>query len=173
MTIDDGRVSAAETGFLLEFDELYDTDVDDLWQAITTPERLSRWMAPYRGEFRLGGRWEAIGSDGGVYCGGEITSCEPPREFTTTWQVIGAPPTELVVRLEPEGRRTRLRLHHAGVTDVDYGAGWHAYLESLARHLASPELDLTQGEAWQRRLAELAPAYEARFAAARGAAAHG
>ena len=67
MTIDDGRVSASETGFLLEFDELYDTDIDDLWNAITTPERLSRWMAPYRGEFRLGGRWEAIGSDGGVW----------------------------------------------------------------------------------------------------------
>ena len=115
MTIDDGRVSAAETGFLLEFDELYDTDIDDLWNAITTPERLSRWMAPYRGEFRLGGRWEAIGSDGGVYCG-----------------------------------------------------GWHAYLESLARHLAEPASDLAKGEAWQRRLAELAAAYEERFAAARG-----
>ena len=168
MTIDDGRISAAETGFLLEFDELYDTDVDDLWNAITTPERLSRWMAPYRGAFRLGGRWEAIGSDGGVYCGGEITSCDAPRGFTTTWQVVDEPPTRLVILLEPEGARTRLRLRHEGVTDIEYGAGWHAYLEFLARHLADPERDLAKGEEWRRRLAELAPEYEARFAAARG-----
>lgn len=168
MTIDDGRISATATGFLLEFDELYDTDVDDLWSAITTPERLSRWMAPYRGEFRLGGRWEAIGSDGGVYCVGEVTSCEAPNGFTTTWQVADAPPTELTVRLEPDGRRTRLHLRHEGVTDVAYGPGWHAYLEVLARHLLEPALDLAKGDAWQRRLAELAPAYEARFAAARG-----
>lgn len=168
MTIDDGRVSAAETGFLLEFDELYDTDIDDLWNAITTPERLSRWMAPYRGEFRLGGRWEAIGSDGGVYCCGEVTSCDAPRGVTTTWQVVDEAPTQLVVGLESEGRRTWLRLHHEGVTDIEYGAGWHAYLESLARHLAEPASDLAKGEAWQRRLAELAAAYEERFAAARG-----
>ena len=167
MTVRDGRISATATGFLLEFDELYDTGIDDLWSAITTPERLSRFMAPYRGEFRLGGRWEAIGSDGTVYCGGEVTSCEPPRGFTTTWQVVDAPATELIVALESEGERTRLRLRHQGVTDVGYGAGWHAYLEALARHLAEPALDLEKGEAWRRRLAELAPAYEARFAAAR------
>ncbi|MDQ0892997.1 SRPBCC domain-containing protein [Agromyces ramosus] len=167
MTIDDGRISAAATGFLLEFDELYDTDIDDLWNAITTPERLSRFMAPYRGEFRLGGRWEAIGSDGGVYCVGDVTSCEPPRAFTTTWQVADAPPTELIVRLESDGERTWLRLRHEGVTDVAYGPGWHAYLEALAWHLLEPALDLADGDAWHRRLAELAPAYEARFAAAR------
>jgi uncharacterized protein YndB with AHSA1/START domain len=167
MTIDDGRISAAERGFLLEFDELYDTEVDDLWQAVTTPERLARWMAPYRGEFRLGGRWEAIGSDGAVYCVGEVSACEPPRGFTTTWQVRDEPLTELVVRLEPEGDRTRLRLWHTGVTDVDYGAGWHTYLEALAAHVADPRGDQTDGDAWQRRFSELAPEYASRFDAVR------
>lgn len=167
MAIDAGRVSAAQNGFLLEFDELYDTDIDDLWTAVTTPERLVRWMAPYRGEFRLGGRWEAIGSDGDVYCEGVITSCEAPHGFTTTWQVRGAGPTELVVRLEPDGDRTHLRLRHEGVTDVDYGAGWHTYLEALAGYLADPAHDHTDGVAWQRRFEELSPVYASRFDAAR------
>lgn len=170
MTIHDGRVSAASTGagFLLEFDELYDTDVDDLWEAVTTPERLGRWMSPYRGDFRLGGRWEAIGSDGGVYCVGEVTACDAPHEFTTTWQVRGEGPTELVVRLEPDDGGTRLRLRHEGVTDVDYGAGWHTYLEALAGYLADPAGDHTDGAAWRRRFEELSPAYATRFDAARG-----
>ena len=159
MTIHDGRISAASTGFLLEFDELYDTDADDLWEAVTSPERLARWMAPYRGEFRLGGRWEAIGSDGGV------TACDAPHGFTTTWQVRGEPSTELVVRLDPDGRGTRLRLRHERVTDVAYGAGWHAYLEALAAHVADPAGDQTDPEAWQRRFDEHSAAYEARFTA--------
>ncbi|GAA4382921.1 SRPBCC domain-containing protein [Agromyces bauzanensis] len=169
MTIHEGRVSSAPsgTGFLLEFDELYDTHPEDLWEAVTAPERLARWMVPYRGDFRLGGRWEAIGSDGGVYCVGEITSCDPPNGFSTSWQVQGEPRSELTVRLRAEGRRTRLSLRHEGVTDVDYGAGWHAYLEALSAHLADPSGDHAEGEAWQRRFAEMAPTYALRFDAAR------
>ena len=81
-------------------------DPDDLWEAITTPERLARWMATYRGEFRLGGRWQALTRDGDVYCDGEVTECEKPRGFTTTWTVVGEQPSRLTVRLEPEGQKT-------------------------------------------------------------------
>ena len=162
----DSRISRAPSGFLLEFDEFYATDPDDLWQAVTTPERLARWMAPYQGDFRLGGRWDAIGSDGGVYCSGEVTACDAPRGFTTTWQVRGEQVTELVVRLEPEGDGTRLRLRHEGVTRTEYGAGWHAYLEALDRHVGQgAEAAVRDADAWDARYAEIAPAYEERFSA--------
>jgi len=48
-------IAPDEPGLLLEFHEVYDTDPDDLWQAVTSPERMARWMAAYRGDFRLGG----------------------------------------------------------------------------------------------------------------------
>lgn len=160
------RASNGSGGFQLEFDELYATDPDDLWRAVTTPERLSRWMAPYRGEFRLGGRWEAIGSSGDVYCEGEVTACDAPWGFTTTWHVRGEQPTELVVRLEAEGGGTRLRLRHEGVTTIGFGAGWHTYLETLHRHLAGdPDDAVRDSDAWDARFAELAPRYRERFAA--------
>jgi uncharacterized protein YndB with AHSA1/START domain len=159
-----GEILPDDPGFLLRYDEVYDTDPDDLWEAITTPERLARWMATYRGDFRLGGRWQAMTRDGDVYCDGEVTECEKPRGFTTTWTVVGEPPSRLTVRLEPEGPRTRLRLHHEHVTRLDYGAGWHAHLESLAQHLADPGADRDR-DTWLRRLAELEPAYAERFAA--------
>ncbi|MBM7505467.1 SRPBCC domain-containing protein [Agromyces aurantiacus] len=159
-----GEILPDEPGFLLEFDEVYDTDPDDLWDAITTPERLARWMADYRGEFRLGGHWQAMQPDGGVYCEGEVTSCERPRGFTTTWTVAGEQPTLVTVQLEPDGSRTRLRLRHERVTRLETGPGWHAHLEQLAGHLAHPAAERDRA-AYRRRFTELEPGYAARFAA--------
>ncbi len=36
-------------------EDVYDTDIDDLWEACTTPERLARWMAELSGDLRVGG----------------------------------------------------------------------------------------------------------------------
>ena len=52
----------------------YDTDIDDLWEAITNAERIPRWFLPITGELRLGGRYQLQGNAGGT-----ITACEPPR----------------------------------------------------------------------------------------------
>ncbi|WP_353816351.1 SRPBCC domain-containing protein [Agromyces sp. SYSU T00266] len=159
-----GEIHADEPGFRLAFDDVYDTDPDDLWEAITTPERLARWMAAYRGEFRLGGHWQALTRDGAVYCDGEVVSCDRPRGFTTTWTVVGEAPTLLTVRLVPEGDRTRLSLQHEHVTRPDYGPGWHTYLESLAWHLADPDAPKDRAR-WDARFAELEPGYADRLAA--------
>jgi len=159
-----GEIHADEPGFRLAFDDVYDTDPADLWEAITTPERLARWMAAYRGDFRLGGHWQALTRDGEVYCDGEVVACEPPNGFATTWTVVGEAPTLLTVRLEPEEGGTRLRLEHANVTRPDYGPGWHTYLESLAWHLADPAAPKDRAR-WDARFAELEPGYAARLAA--------
>ncbi len=158
-----GEIFPDEPGFRLEFDEVYDTDPDDLWEAITTRERLVRWMADYRGDLRLGGRWQVFTRDGDVYCDGEVVSCDRPHGFTTTWTVVGEAPTRLTVRLEPEGDRTRLSLRHEHVTRPDYGPGWHAYLESLAWHLADPDAPKDRAR-WAARHDELEPAYAERLA---------
>ena len=50
----------------------YPTDADDLWQAITDPERIPRWFAPVSGELRLGGRFQIEGNAG-----------QTPRRLTT------------------------------------------------------------------------------------------
>lgn len=161
-----------EPGLLLEYHEVYDTDPEDLWQAITTPERLARFMAVHRGEFRLGGRWQAFGTDGEVYCDGEVTACDRPHGFTTTWTVVGEQPTLLTVLLEPDGPRTRLHLRHEHVTRPEYGPGWHAYLEALAAHLAEPDAERDR-DAWVHRVQQLAPGYAQRLAELGAAAADG
>jgi uncharacterized protein YndB with AHSA1/START domain len=160
-----GEILPDEPGFELRFEEVYDTDPDDLWEAITTPDRIARWMQTFRGDFRLGGRWQVLTRDGAVYCDGEVTACDRPRGFTTTWTVVGERPSLLTVRLEPlDANRTRLHLRHEHVTRPDYGPGWHTYLESLAWHLADPAAPKDRAR-WDARFAELEPGYAARLAA--------
>src|SRR5688572_4381011 len=69
-------VSAART---------YETDIEDLWNAITTAERIARWFTPVTGELRLGGRYQLQGNAGGT-----VTACDQPRHLALTWEFMGA-----------------------------------------------------------------------------------
>ena len=37
----------------------YDTDIDDLWSALTDPQRLARWYGRVGGDLRIGGEFTA------------------------------------------------------------------------------------------------------------------
>ncbi|WP_395242453.1 SRPBCC domain-containing protein [Agromyces sp. MMS24-K17] len=168
------RISRDEPGWLLEFEETYDTDAADLWSALTEPGRLARWMAGYRGDLRLGGHWQALGVDGDVYCDGVVEACDPPHGFTTTWVVVGEHPSRVTVTLEAAGSeaerrgaadaaRTVLRLRHEQVAQAGTAPGWHAYLEALHGHLADPTAARDRA-AWLARFDALRPEYAARYA---------
>ncbi len=40
--------------------------VDEVWDALTNPERIPRWFLPISGELRLGGRYQLTGNAGGT-----------------------------------------------------------------------------------------------------------
>lgn len=135
---------------------VYDTSVEDLWQAITTPERLARWFLPVEGDLKLGGRYQLKGNAGGT-----ITRCEPPQALDLTWEFAGA--TSWVnLRLERDGQQARLVLEHIAPKDgigkehlEKYGPGatgigWDLGLRGLAHHLkgAGAALDPAAFEAW-------------------------
>jgi uncharacterized protein YndB with AHSA1/START domain len=136
----------------------YDTEVDDLWDAITTPERLSRWFLPVEGDLKLGGRYQLKGNAGGT-----ITRCDRPRALDLTWEFMGG--TSWVhVRLEPDGNKARLILEHIAHKDGigeehlkkygpgAVGIGWDLGLYGLERHLVNPSapLDHEAVEAWTK-----------------------
>jgi hypothetical protein len=50
-----GSVPAGEA-YTVELRRRYDAEIDDVWDAITSPERLHRWLKPVTGDLRLGGR---------------------------------------------------------------------------------------------------------------------
>lgn len=134
----------------------YDTTVDDLWEAITTPERLARWFLPVEGDLTVGGRYQLKGNAGGT-----ITRCEPPVAFDVTWEFMGGT-SWVTVRLVPDGPRARLTLEHIAHKDGigeehlkqfgpgAVGIGWDLGLYGLERHLVdrAATLDHEAIEAW-------------------------
>ena len=121
----------------------YDTDPEDLWDAITNKERIPRWFAPVEGELRLGGRYQVQGNASGT-----ITRCDPPEAFDLTWE-FGGGASWVSVRLAPQGDRTRLTLEHAAPVEpkaeehwAQYGpgavgVGWELGLFGLGLHIDS------------------------------------
>jgi uncharacterized protein YndB with AHSA1/START domain len=116
----------------------YDAEIEDLWEACTTPERLNRWFLPVSGDLRVGGRFSLQGN-----ASGEILRCEPPRLLKLTWAYGDRPVDEVELRLSPaEGGATVLEIEHATVSrlvewegqmlDVipGVGVGWELPLAS-------------------------------------------
>lgn len=120
----------------------YQTDVDDLWEALTSPARIPRWFLPVEGDLKLGGRYQLKGNAGGT-----ITRCDPPHALDVTWE-FGGGVSWVTVRLAPDGEATLLTLEHivlASDTDEHWakfgpaavGVGWDLSLQGLAQHIAS------------------------------------
>ncbi len=140
--------------------QTYRSPIDDVWDAVTSAERIPRWFMPVSGELRLGGRYQLEGN-----AGGEVLECEPPAgdaaRFRVTWE-FGGGVTWLTVRLATEGDGTRLELEHvAPAADVPAdmwetfgpgatGVGWDGGLLGLALHLLPGDTPITPGqaEAW-------------------------
>jgi uncharacterized protein YndB with AHSA1/START domain len=139
----------------LTVSRVYDAPRDDLWDACTNPERVSRWFLPISGDLRPGGRYEFQGNASGT-----IERCEPPHSLDATWEYGGQISwVELRLTPEPDGG-TRFALEHiAQVADEFWaqfgpgavGIGWDQAVLGLTLYLTSPA-DLPEREAveaWQ------------------------
>src|SRR5262245_1514392 len=133
---------------------LYDTSAEDLWEALTSKERIPRWFTPIEGDLRLGGRFQLKGN-----ASGSITACSPPTHYATTWE-FGGGVSWLEVFVAPEGGKARLTLEHVAHVEGEHwntfgpgavGIGWDLGLMGLALHVEqrdSPALDPADGMAW-------------------------
>ncbi|QPF82025.1 SRPBCC family protein [Bradyrhizobium genosp. L] len=133
----------------------YETDIDDLWDALTNPERIPRWFLPISGNLRPGGRYKFEGQ-----AGGEITACEPPRRLAVTWEAMGSVSWVTVTLADDGSGGTRLELEHLSIVEGDFwdrygpgavGVGWDLALIGLALYLATgvgEEFDRAAAAAW-------------------------
>jgi uncharacterized protein YndB with AHSA1/START domain len=144
-----GSVPAGEA-YTVELRRRYDAEIGEVWDAITSPERLHRWLRPVTGDLRLGGTFAL---DSGEH--GEILRCEPPRLLKVSWlfgpDADAWPGTsEVEVRLVPgPAGDTEFELIHAAVIGEPSfptygpgagGVGWDLALLALARLLADGEI---------------------------------
>ena len=137
----------------------YPTDIDDLWSAVTEPERLARWIGEVTGDLRPDREFKASFRSG--WSGpGRVETCEPPRRLQVRLDPGSDDETVVVAELVPDGDRTRLVVEERGLPVGDLptcGAGWQAHVEDLAAHVAGIE-----PADWSARWHELVPDYRER-----------
>ncbi|MFH5230404.1 SRPBCC family protein [Antrihabitans spumae] len=140
----------AGDAYTVELRRCYDAPVDEVWNAITDPERLGRWLRPVTGNLRLGGSFEL---DGGEH--GEILHCDPPRRLRVSWlfgpeadEWPGTSEVEVLLTPSPAGGTEFELVHAAAVGEPMFptygpgsgGVGWDLHLLTLARFLADGEV---------------------------------
>jgi uncharacterized protein YndB with AHSA1/START domain len=142
-----GSLPAGEA-YTVSLRRRYDAEVEDVWDALTTAERLQRWFLPVSGDLKLGGSYQLQGN-----AGGRILGCEPPRLLRVSW-LFGPDAkegtSEVEVRLTPDPTGgTEFALSHSAVVEEEFfpkygpgatGVGWDLGLLSLGRHLAGDSL---------------------------------
>jgi uncharacterized protein YndB with AHSA1/START domain len=120
--------------------QTYQTTPDDLWEAITTAERLPRWFSPVTGDLTLGGRFQIQGNASGT-----VLVCEPPKHLKITWE-FGGDTSWVEVRIEPAAPGSaRLTLEHIAYESDHWkqfgpgatGVGWDLAVMGLDRHIES------------------------------------
>jgi uncharacterized protein YndB with AHSA1/START domain len=122
----------------------YDAEIDDVWSALTDPERVRRWFLPLTGDLRVGGSFQLEGN-----AGGDILDCEAPRLLRVTF---GGPTSIVELRLTSAGDHdgaTVLELDHsvplemagsaAGALYV--GPGWDGAVMGLGLFLAGEVIE--------------------------------
>lgn len=114
----------------------YRAEPAEVWDALTDPERMRRWLMPVSGDLKVGGSFQLEGN-----AGGEILECDPPKRFKVTF---GGSDSLLEVRLLPRAdSSTELELEHSmggapapgGSGALWVGPGWDGALLGLALYV--------------------------------------
>jgi uncharacterized protein YndB with AHSA1/START domain len=141
-------------------EDRFSTDIDDLWSALTDPDRLARWLGEVEGDLRLGGEFRARFFASGWEGTGRVEACEPPRRLRVLTRQPGKSDEQSIeATLTTDGDQTVLVWEERGMP-LDllpaYGAGIQVHVEDLAAHLAG------RGRCdADARWNELMPAYQA------------
>jgi uncharacterized protein YndB with AHSA1/START domain len=113
----------------------YDATADEVWAALTDPERIPRWFYPITGELKVGGSFQLEGN-----AGGEILRCDKPDRLEVTF---GGPDSIVDLRLSESAGATTLEFTHSvplamagsGAGALFVGPGWDGALLGLGIYL--------------------------------------
>ncbi|WP_200934532.1 SRPBCC family protein [Nostocoides sp. Soil756] len=153
-----GTLRTADGTGVVHLEDRYATGPDDLWSALTDPDRLRRWLGEVEGDLRPGGGFTAHFFASGWEGTGRVEVCEPPRRLVVHTSSPDQPEGVIEAVLTPDGDGTRLVVEDRGMP-LDqlpaYGAGDQIHLEDLRAVLAGNERCDARAR-WQ----ELNPAYQ-------------
>ena len=153
-----GSLQSADGKGIVRIEDRLDTNIDDLWSALTNPRRLARWIGEVEGDLRPGGeysfRFFASGSEGT----GRVEACDPPSRLLVTMALDQPDEDVIEATLAADGDHTILVWEERGMP-VDqlagYAAGVQIHVEDLGAYLAGRERCDAAA-----RFDELFPAYQ-------------
>jgi uncharacterized protein YndB with AHSA1/START domain len=158
-----GSLHSVEGEGVVRMEDRLDTGIDDLWGALTDPERLAHWYGEVEGELSQGGEFRVRITLAGERTG-KVEACEPPQRLLLAMRDPDPRPgqpeqTVIEAQLIAEGAQTRLVWETRGLPVnllPAYGAGIQIHVEHLTDYISGRELRIDDAR-WD----ELFAAYEA------------
>jgi len=154
-----GRLGSVDGKGVVRVEDRFDTDIDDLWSALTDLGRLGRWLGDVEGDLRLGGKFRARFFASGWEGTGRVEACEPRKRLLVLTTEAGEQEEHAMeATLTAEGDQTVLVIEERGMDLTQlapYGAGLQVHAEDLAAHLGGHDRCDAQA-----RWAELLPSYQ-------------
>jgi uncharacterized protein YndB with AHSA1/START domain len=160
-----GSLRTADGTGVVRIEDRYNTGIEDLWSALTNPDRLARWYAEVEGDLRPGGQFRFHVKAAGLHGLGRVEVCEPPQRLLVVTTEIeesrqeGLFDKSIEATLTADGGHTGLVIEARGIP-LDkiafYGVGWQVHAENLAVYVAGHEAVGDDEARW----AELVPHYQ-------------
>jgi uncharacterized protein YndB with AHSA1/START domain len=154
-----GSLRSAGGKGVVRMENRVDTEIDDVWSALTDPARLARWHGEVEGDLRVGGEFRERVFASGWEGTGRVAACEPPRRLLVVTKEQDEPDeVSIEVTLAADDDQTFVVWEQRGMPLnylSGYGAGIQIHVEDLAAHLVG------RGRCDSAaRFGELHPAYE-------------
>src|SRR5262249_44397171 len=144
---------------IVRIEDRLDAPVDDVWSALTDPQRLGSWLGDVDGDLHLGGEFHAHFFASGWEGTGRIDVCDPPHRLLVLTKEAEDRANPVIEATRPADGGRPIRVGEEREIPADlvaaYGAGVQVHVEDLAAYLAGGE----RCEA-AVRFDELFPAYQ-------------
>jgi uncharacterized protein YndB with AHSA1/START domain len=138
-----GSLHADDGEGTVHVEDRFAADVDDVWSALTDPDRLAGWLGEVEGNLRPGGEFRARFFASGWEGTGRVEACEPRRRLLVLTRQADKPDEQAIeITLTAGADETLLAWEERGMP-VDllaaYGAGIQVHVEDLGAYLAGGE----------------------------------
>ena len=137
-----GSLRSADGKGIVRIEDRFDTNIDDLWSALTDPRRLAGWIGKVEGDLRPGGEYSFRFFSSGSEGTGRVEASDPPSRLLVTMALDQQDEDVIEATLAADGDQTVLVWEERGMP-VDqlagYGAGVQIHVEDLAAYLAGGE----------------------------------
>jgi uncharacterized protein YndB with AHSA1/START domain len=145
-----GTITIEEEYGTLEFERRLSRPKEIVWNAITDPKEIFKWMSDYKGTFDgyNGGAIDLVNTVSGSHVTGDILFWDLHRIFEYEWHISPNPdwfphgePKSVIrweLKLDGDSDTLLLTVTHSRLTKSTallFAPGWHAYLDRLEASL--------------------------------------